>query len=80
MRSYFGLFADHRKPDIILDYAIESVSIVPNAIHKYQVKDATINFGEGNVAQLFSESIKNQDIWGINQRNILEIHNSAYNN
>ena len=62
-----------------MDYAKESVSIALNAIDKYLVKAATIDFSQGNVAQLFSESIKNQDIWGINHRNNLGIHNSAYN-
>ena len=55
--------------DIVnVDYSVESIATALKKIDQHQVKKAKTDFGQGNSAQLFLESIKNSVIWEINQQ------------
>ncbi|WP_291102551.1 MULTISPECIES: UDP-N-acetylglucosamine 2-epimerase [unclassified Flavobacterium] len=53
---------------INVDYTIESINVALKNIDSHQVKKTNPDFGQGNSAQLFLESIGNQDIWTINHQ------------
>lgn len=53
---------------INVDYSTESIASALKNIGRHQVKKAEAAFGQGNSAQLFLESIENQDIWNINHQ------------
>lgn len=53
---------------INVDYTNESIATVLKTIDKHQSKKTTVDYGHGNSAQLFLESIENQNIWKINQQ------------
>lgn len=55
--------------DIInVDYSRNSINTALKNIDTHQVKKADADFGQGNSAQLFLESIEKQDIWTINHQ------------
>lgn len=51
-----------------VDYSIKSIEGALRKIGVHKVKKAMSDFGQGNSAQLFLETIKNEDIWKINQQ------------
>ena len=51
-----------------VDYSIKSIEDALKKIDQHQVKKTKTNFGQGNSAQLFLETIKNEDIWNVNQQ------------
>lgn len=53
---------------INVDYGINSIATALKNIDQHQVKKTKADFGQGNSAQLFLESIKNEDIWKINHQ------------
>jgi UDP-N-acetylglucosamine 2-epimerase (hydrolysing) len=53
---------------INVDYSPKSIGIALKKINEHQVKVTKADFGQGNSAQLFLESIENDDIWNINQQ------------
>jgi len=55
--------------DIIhVDYSRNSINTALKNIDTHQVKKADADFGQGNSAQLFLESIENPEIWAINHQ------------
>jgi UDP-N-acetylglucosamine 2-epimerase (hydrolysing) len=55
--------------DIInVDYSLQSISTALNTIDSHKVKKVDADFGEGNSAQLFLESILNDNFWKINHQ------------
>jgi UDP-N-acetylglucosamine 2-epimerase (hydrolysing) len=55
--------------DIVnVDYGVNNIATAMKIIDEHQVKIAKADFGQGNSAQLFLESIKNEDIWKINHQ------------
>ncbi len=55
--------------DIInVDYSTESIADALKIIDTHQVKRTEADFGQGNSAQLFLESIENQDVWNVNHQ------------
>jgi UDP-N-acetylglucosamine 2-epimerase (hydrolysing) len=55
--------------DIVnVDYGINTIAATLKKIDQHQVKKTTTDFGQGNSAQLFLESIENHDIWRINHQ------------
>lgn len=55
--------------DIVnVDYAVESISNALKNIDFHAVSNTNTDFGQGNSAQLFLESVENQDIWKINHQ------------
>lgn len=53
---------------INIDYSVECIGNALNKIDQHQVKQTKADFGQGNSAQLFLESIKNTAIWNINHQ------------
>ncbi len=53
---------------INVDYSAESIDTALKNIDGHQVKRTKADFGKGNSAQLFLESLENQDIWKINHQ------------
>lgn len=51
-----------------VDYDIDSIGAALKDIGRQQVKKIKSDFGQGNSAQLFLESVKNQALWKINQQ------------
>jgi UDP-N-acetylglucosamine 2-epimerase (hydrolysing) len=51
-----------------VDYSIKSIEVALKKIDQHQVKKTKTDFGQGNSAQLFLETIKNEDIWRINHQ------------
>jgi UDP-N-acetylglucosamine 2-epimerase (hydrolysing) len=55
--------------DIInVDYSVASVVAALKKIDQHQVNKATTDFGQGNSAQLFLESMENSLFWGVNHQ------------
>ncbi|MDD5151086.1 MAG: UDP-N-acetylglucosamine 2-epimerase [Flavobacterium sp.] len=55
--------------DIInVDYDSKSIEDALKKIDRHEVQNTNIDFGQGNSAQLFLESMKKQDIWEINHQ------------
>ncbi len=55
--------------DIInVDYSEESILKALNSIDSHKIQNSNSDFGEGNSAQLFLESLKNSNIWDINHQ------------
>ncbi|TRX04552.1 UDP-N-acetylglucosamine 2-epimerase [Flavobacterium gawalongense] len=55
--------------DIIhVDYNSENINTALKDIDGHQVKKMNADFGQGNSAQLFLESIKKQNLWSINHQ------------
>jgi UDP-N-acetylglucosamine 2-epimerase (hydrolysing) len=55
--------------DIInVDYSLESISNALKTIDSHEVKKVDADFGSGNSAQLFLESVLNDDFWKINHQ------------
>ncbi|MFC6876091.1 UDP-N-acetylglucosamine 2-epimerase [Flavobacterium myungsuense] len=55
--------------DIInIDYAENSILSALNSIDSHKIQNANSDFGEGNSAQLFLESLKNSSIWNVNHQ------------
>jgi UDP-N-acetylglucosamine 2-epimerase (hydrolysing) len=55
--------------DIVnVDYGVNKIAAALKKIDQHQVKKVGTDFGQGNSAQLFLESIENDDIWRINQQ------------
>lgn len=55
--------------DIInVDYSEESISKALNAIDSHKIQNTNSDFGEGNSAQLFLESLQSETIWTINHQ------------
>lgn len=55
--------------DIVnVDYGINSIASVLKKIDQHQVKKNKADFGQGNSAQLFLESIENPVLWTINHQ------------
>jgi UDP-N-acetylglucosamine 2-epimerase (hydrolysing) len=55
--------------DIInVDYSKESILKALNSIDSHKIQMSNSDFGEGNSAQLFLESLKNSNIWDINHQ------------
>jgi UDP-N-acetylglucosamine 2-epimerase (hydrolysing) len=55
--------------DIVnVDYGVYSIVTALKKIDEHQVKITEADFGQGNSAQLFLESIVNQEIWSINHQ------------
>lgn len=55
--------------DIVnVDYGVESIGKALEEIDQHQVKMTEADFGQGNSAQLFLESIANADFWKINHQ------------
>lgn len=55
--------------DIVnVDYSVKSIADALKKINQHQIKKATTDFGQGNSAQLFLESIENTSIWKINHQ------------
>lgn len=51
-----------------VDYSIEGIASALISIENREVKKTNANFGLGNSAQLFLESLENQNIWKINHQ------------
>jgi UDP-N-acetylglucosamine 2-epimerase (hydrolysing) len=51
-----------------VDYDTKSIGIALKKIDSHQVKASKADFGQGNSAQLFLETIKNEDIWNVNHQ------------
>jgi UDP-N-acetylglucosamine 2-epimerase (hydrolysing) len=51
-----------------VDYSTENIVTAMRKIDQHQVKKANADFGQGNSAQLFLESIENTAIWEINHQ------------
>ncbi len=51
-----------------VDYGVDSIATALKKIDNHQVQQTKADFGQGNSAQLFLESIKNEDIWKINHQ------------
>lgn len=51
-----------------VDYSIKSITAALKKIDQHQFKKTKTNFGQGNSAQLFLETIKNGDIWNVNHQ------------
>ena len=49
-------------------YSIKSIEDTLKKIDQHQVQKIKTNFGQGNSAQLFLETIKNEDIWNVNHQ------------
>lgn len=55
--------------DIInVDYAEDSILKALNSIDSHKIQNSNSDFGEGNSAQLFLESLKNSSIWNVNHQ------------
>jgi len=55
--------------DIInVDYSEESILKALNSIDSHKIQNSNADFGEGNSAQLFLESLKDSSIWNINHQ------------
>lgn len=55
--------------DIVnVDYEISSIAAALKKIDQHLVKKNTVDFGQGNSAQLFLESIENSTIWALNHQ------------
>ncbi|PKP12269.1 MAG: UDP-N-acetylglucosamine 2-epimerase (hydrolyzing) [Bacteroidetes bacterium HGW-Bacteroidetes-3] len=55
--------------DIInVDYDSKSISAALQNIDQHQINKTTTDFGEGNSAELFLETMLNQDLWEINHQ------------
>ena len=55
--------------DIInVDYGVASIVAALKKIDQHQVNKATTDFGQGNSAQLFLESMENSLFWGVNHQ------------
>jgi UDP-N-acetylglucosamine 2-epimerase (hydrolysing) len=55
--------------DIInVDYSEESILKALNSIDSHKIQNSNSDFGEGNSAQLFLESLKDSSIWNINHQ------------
>jgi UDP-N-acetylglucosamine 2-epimerase (hydrolysing) len=55
--------------DIInVDYAEDSILKALNSIDSHKIQNSKSDFGEGNSAQLFLESLKNSSIWNVNHQ------------
>ncbi|TRX13486.1 UDP-N-acetylglucosamine 2-epimerase [Flavobacterium gawalongense] len=53
---------------INVDYDEQNITEALRTIDSHQVLQSNSDFGQGNSAQLFLESIKNQEIWAINHQ------------
>jgi UDP-N-acetylglucosamine 2-epimerase (hydrolysing) len=53
---------------INVDYSIESIGLALKKIDSHQVEKTQSDFGQGNSAKLFLESIENEAIWTINHQ------------
>jgi len=53
---------------INVDYGVKSITAALKNIDGTKVQKVEADFGQGNSAQLFLESIKNEDIWTINHQ------------
>jgi UDP-N-acetylglucosamine 2-epimerase (hydrolysing) len=51
-----------------VDYSVKSIGGALKKIDQHQVKKSIADFGQGNSAQLFLESIENEAIWRINHQ------------
>jgi UDP-N-acetylglucosamine 2-epimerase (hydrolysing) len=51
-----------------VDYSIKSITAALKKIDQHQVQKTKTDFGQGNSAQLFLETIKNEDIWNVNHQ------------
>jgi UDP-N-acetylglucosamine 2-epimerase (hydrolysing) len=51
-----------------VDYSIKSIAAALKKIDQHQVQKTKTDFGQGNSAQLFLESIKNNALWTINHQ------------
>ncbi len=51
-----------------MDYKIESILEALESIDHHKTNPTETDFGQGNSAQLFLESIENTAIWKINQQ------------
>lgn len=51
-----------------VDYSVKSIEVALKKIDLHQVKKTKTDFGQGNSAQLFLETIKNEAIWEINHQ------------
>lgn len=51
-----------------VDYSIKSIELALKKIDQHHVQKTNANFGQGNSAQLFLETIKKEDIWRINHQ------------
>lgn len=51
-----------------VDYSIKSIEVALKKIDQHQVKKTKTDFGQGNSAQLFLETIINEDIWNVNHQ------------
>ena len=53
---------------INVDYSIRSIEVALKEIDQHQVKKTKTDFGQGNSAQLFLDTINNVDIWNVNHQ------------
>jgi UDP-N-acetylglucosamine 2-epimerase (hydrolysing) len=53
---------------INVDYCIKNITSALKNIDRNEVQKVDADFGQGNSAQLFLETIKNEDIWKINHQ------------
>lgn len=51
-----------------VDYGIDTIVNALKIIDQHQVQKTKADFGKGNSAQLFLETIKNEDIWNVNHQ------------
>lgn len=51
-----------------VDYGVDSIAAALKKIDNHQVKQTKADFGQGNSAQLFLESLENEDLWVINHQ------------
>jgi UDP-N-acetylglucosamine 2-epimerase (hydrolysing) len=51
-----------------VDYGVDSIATALKKIDNHQVQPTKADFGQGNSAQLFLESIENYDLWTINHQ------------
>jgi len=55
--------------DIVnVDYSVKSIAAALGKIDLHEIKNSKTDFGQGNSAQLFLESLENQGIWNTNHQ------------
>lgn len=53
---------------INVDYSAKNITMALKSIDRHEIQKVGVDFGQGNSAQLFLETIKNEDIWRINHQ------------
>ena len=51
-----------------VDYSVKCITAALKKIDQHQVQKTKTDFGQGNSAQLFLETIKNEDMWNVNHQ------------